>query len=215
MSGVAATTRHRPARAAVFLDRDGVIIAERQYLADPQGVELLPGAAEAIAALNRAGWVVVVVTNQSGVARGLFSLEAVGQQHARLCELLEGYGARLDGIYVCPHHPEGEVAAYRQVCGCRKPAPGLLQQAAAELELDLSASWMIGDKPSDLQAGAAAGCRTALVRTGHGAGVDTVALDRQALRLELVAAHLADAVAKLGLAERRPSLRCMAAGRAA
>ncbi|MCS7269811.1 MAG: D-glycero-beta-D-manno-heptose 1,7-bisphosphate 7-phosphatase [Gemmataceae bacterium] len=186
-------------RAAVFLDRDGVIIEDGGYVADAEQVRLLPGAAQAIAALNRAGWHVVVVTNQSGIARGYFSPTALEEVHDRLKQLLWCYGASLDAIYVCPHHPDGVIDDYREACHCRKPQPGLLLQAAADLQLDLSQCWLIGDRPSDLEAGAQAGCRTVLVRTGFGKHVDTVALDRTRLRLELVATDLADAVCKLGL----------------
>jgi D-glycero-D-manno-heptose 1,7-bisphosphate phosphatase len=190
-------------RAAIFLDRDGVIIEERGYISKPEQLCLLPGAAEVIALLNRAGWPVVIVTNQSGIARGLLTPSALERIHDRLQHLLGCYGARVDGIYVCPHHPEAEIDSYRQQCFCRKPQPGLLLQAAEELHIDLSQSWMIGDRVSDLQAGAAAGCRTVLVRTGYGSQVDTIALDRSALRLELIAADLTDAVGKLGLAHGR------------
>jgi D-glycero-D-manno-heptose 1,7-bisphosphate phosphatase len=185
-------------RPAVFLDRDGVVMEDGHYLADPALVRLIPGAAEAVAALNRAGWVIVVVTNQSGVARGLFPLETVLAVHDRLGGLLRGAGARVDGYYFCPHHPEADVAEFRVACECRKPRPGMLRRAAAELGLELSASWLVGDRVSDLGAGAAAGCRTVLVRTGHGSGVSVAALDRKALRLELVAADLAEAVEKVG-----------------
>jgi D-glycero-D-manno-heptose 1,7-bisphosphate phosphatase len=187
-------------RPAVFLDRDGVLIEDAHYVGSPDRVQLIPGAAEAVAGLNRAGWAVVVVTNQAGVAKGLFTPAAVEAVHAFLAEQLAGYGARIDGFYFCPHHPEGEVAAYRSRCACRKPAPGMLRAAAADLGLDPARSWMIGDRETDLEAGAAAGCRTVLVRTGYGAGVDATALDRARLNLELVAADLADAVAKLDLA---------------
>jgi D-glycero-D-manno-heptose 1,7-bisphosphate phosphatase len=190
-------------RAAIFLDRDGVIIEERGYISKPEQLCLLPGAAEVTALLNRAGWPVVIVTNQSGIARGLLTPSALERIHDRLQHLLGCYGARVDGIYVCPHHPEAEIDSYRQQCFCRKPQPGLLLQAAEELHIDLSQSWMIGDRVSDLQAGAAAGCRTVLVRTGYGSQVDTIALDRSALRLELIAADLTDAVGKLGLAHGR------------
>jgi D-glycero-D-manno-heptose 1,7-bisphosphate phosphatase len=188
-----------PPRPAIFLDRDGVVIEDSHYLGDPSRVRLVPGAAEAVALLNRAGWVVVVVTNQSGVARGMFTEADVAAVHEHLAELLRGYGARVDAFHHCPHHPEAEVAEYRVVCACRKPRAGMLLRAAGELGIDLAASWMIGDRVSDLEAGAAAGCRTALVRTGYGVLVNPAELDRDALRLELVAADLADAVAKLGL----------------
>jgi len=187
-------------KPAVFLDRDGVVIEDSHYLGNPDRVRLLPGAAGAIASLNRAGWPVVIVSNQSGVARGMFSEADVDAVHAHLAELLRGYGATIDAYHFCPHHPEGEVAAFKIECGCRKPRPGMLVRAATELSLNLAASWMIGDRVSDLEAGSAAGCRTVLVRTGHGMRVNPASLDRDTLKLELVAANLGDAVKKLGLA---------------
>lgn len=189
-------------RPAIFLDRDGVVIEDAHHLASPAQVRLIPGAADAIAALNRAGWPVVVVTNQSGVARGLFTVGAVEAVHAHLSGQLEGYGARIEAYYYCPHLPTADVEAYRLECDCRKPKPGMLLRAAEELGLDLDRSWMVGDRASDLQAGAAAGTRTVLVRTGYGAAADATALDRTKLNLELIASDLADAVAKCGLAER-------------
>ena len=172
-------------------------------IGDPARVRLVPGAAGAIASLNRAGWIVVIVSNQSGVARGLFTLESVGTVHERIAELLRASAARIDAFHFCPHHPEADVLEFRADCDCRKPRPGMLRRAAAELGLDLVASWMIGDRVSDLEAGAAAGCRTVLVRTGVGSAVNPIDLDREALKLELVAANLADAVAKLALAPER------------
>jgi len=188
-------------RPAIFLDRDGVVIEGVHYLASPSQVRLIPGAAEAIASLNRAGWPVVIVTNQSGVARGLFDSEAVHAVHRHISNLLVEHHARIEEYYFCPHLETAEVPEYRLDCECRKPKPGMLHQAAAELSLDLAKSWMIGDRESDLQAGAAAGARTILVRTGFGSSTDITALDRAALRLELVAADLADAVHKCGLGE--------------
>lgn len=187
-------------RPAVFLDRDGVLIEDAHYVGTTDRVRLIPGAADAVAALNRAGWAVVVVTNQAGVAKGRFPPAAVDAVHAYVAAQLATHAARIDGFYHCPHHPDGDVAEFRARCGCRKPAPGMLRAAAADLGLDLARSWMVGDRETDLAAGAAAGCRTVLVRTGYGAGIDATALDRAALNLELVAADLADAVTKLGLA---------------
>ncbi len=162
-----------PKRAA-FLDRDGTIVEEVDYLTRPEQLRLLPGAAAAIRRLNEAGWLVVVATNQSAVARGMLSEDGLAAVHARLKEMLAAEGARLDGIYYCPHLPDGSVADYARVCDCRKPAPGLLQQAARDLGIDLPASAMIGDGLRDLQAGMAAGCsRLFLVRSGHGAAEET------------------------------------------
>jgi len=189
-------------RPAIFLDRDGVVIDDVHYLASPSQIQLIPGSAKAIADLNRAGWPVIVVTNQSGVARGLFTMDGVRAVHRRLSEQLAGHGARIDAYYFCPHyHTEDVLTEFRQDCSCRKPRPGMLYQAAREHCIDLSTSWMIGDRESDLQAGAAAGARTILVRTGLGASTNVTTLDRTMLRLELVATNLADAVLKSGLAD--------------
>lgn len=155
-------------RDAVFLDRDGTLIEEAHHLASPDQVRLIPGAADAVRRLNDAGALVVVVTNQSGVARGYFPEGRVAEVHARVSELLAACGARVDAFYHCPHHPTEGEGAYRVACDCRKPKPGMLLAAARDLGIDLARSWMIGDKPCDAGAGAAAGCRTLLVRTGHG-----------------------------------------------
>nr|WP_246140147.1 HAD family hydrolase [Geothermobacter ehrlichii] len=160
-------------RPAVFLDRDGTLIEERDYLCRPEDVVLLPGAAEAVCRLNRAGIAVVVVTNQSGVARGYFDLAVVGRIHRHLDRQLACSGARIDGYYVCPHHPTEGDTPWRCDCECRKPKPGLLLRAATEMGIDLSRSFMIGDKISDLQAGEKAGCLSLLVRTGYGEWVLT------------------------------------------
>jgi D-glycero-D-manno-heptose 1,7-bisphosphate phosphatase len=177
----------------VFLDRDGTIIEEIHYLARPDQVRLIPGAAAAVRFLNESGVKVVVVTNQAGVARGYFPEERVGEVHAHLSDLLAAEGATVDAYYHCPHHPDGH-GAYRTECRCRKPNPGMLHAAAADLGLDLARSWVVGDNVSDLGAGAAAGCRTVLVRTGHGARFAAGPLPADELRLAGVVADLSAAV---------------------
>lgn len=137
----------RDLRPAVFLDRDGTLIHDRHYLRDPAGVELLPGVAEAVRRLRDAGFAVVMVTNQSGIARGLLTWEDFQATQARLDELLAAHGTRLDGVYVCPHHP-----GVTGTCNCRKPAPGLFRRAAAELGLDLARSFFVGDRWRDVEA---------------------------------------------------------------
>jgi D-glycero-D-manno-heptose 1,7-bisphosphate phosphatase len=149
-------------KPCVFFDRDGTLIEERNYLADPGGVVLLPGAAEAVRRAREAGFLAVVLTNQSGVGRGYFTMNEVEAVHRRLRELLAAEGAELDGIYVCPHAPEAG-------CNCRKPRTGLVQQAARELDVDIPRSWVIGDKAADLELARNAGMRAALVETGYGA----------------------------------------------
>lgn len=153
---------------SVFLDRDGVINEERGYVHTPDQFALIPGVVDAIRRLRSSGFKVVVVTNQSGVARGFFSIAAVDLLHRHLQSILTAEGEQVDGIYYCPHHSEGTITGYAVDCDCRKPMPGLLLRAANELCLDLSASYLIGDKLSDIQAGRRAGVKkTFLVRTGH------------------------------------------------
>jgi len=153
---------------AVFIDRDGTINVERDYLFRPEEFVFVPGAPDAIRLLREAGFRVVVVTNQSGIARGYYDEAAMHRLHRHMDELLAREGAAVDAYYHCPHHPDGTVDAYRTVCDCRKPLPGMLEQAARELHLDLAASYIIGDKLADVEAGRAAGCRPVLVETGYG-----------------------------------------------
>jgi D-glycero-D-manno-heptose 1,7-bisphosphate phosphatase len=174
---------------AVFLDRDGTLIVERGYITVPEGVELIPGAAAAVARLRDAGWKVFVVTNQGAVAKGMISEDELGLIHLRMLALLAEAGAQVDGVYYCPHHPDGDQIRYSVECDCRKPRPGLLERAAGEHEIDLAESVMIGDTLRDLEAGRAAGARGVLVLTGHGA--QTVAEEHGA---DYVAADLAAAV---------------------
>ncbi len=155
-------------RRAVFLDRDGTVIRNDGDLGDPDAVELLPGAADAMRRLRDAGYTLVVVTNQGGVARGKYDEAAVHATHARLEQVLRertGLPAVVDAFYFCPFHPEGTVERYRREHPWRKPAPGMLLQAAREHALELPASWMVGDQERDAQAGAAAGCRSILLGT--------------------------------------------------
>lgn len=166
-------------RAAVFLDRDGVVIEDMHYLSDVEQVRLIPGVAEAIQRLNTHDRAVVIVTNQSGVARGYFSEQQVEAVHAHLTMILAEAGSRIDGIYYCPHHPMAGIGIYRRECSCRKPSPGMLLQAAQELGLDTERSWMIGDRISDIRAGQTIGCRTILVRTGQGVDVVLAAGETQ------------------------------------
>lgn len=180
-------------RCALFLDRDGVLIKDNGYICSPKQVLLLPGVAEALARVNRSGVPVIVITNQSGIARGWLSESDLQAIHARLDQLLANAGAHVDRYYYCPHHPEFGQGEYRQRCGCRKPAPGLLLQAARDFSLDLGHSFLVGDRLSDLQAGAAAGCHTILVRTGLGHRWPEP-VPSGSLRLALIAENLSQAV---------------------
>jgi len=157
---------------AVFLDRDGAINEEVEYLTRADQLKLIGGAAEAIRLLNKAGFKIVVITNQSAIARGYLKEEDLPAIHAEMEKMLRKGKARVDAIYYCPHHPTLGIGPYKTDCPCRKPKPGMLQQAAADLGLDLQSSFVIGDKMSDLGAGEAAGCRKILVRTGYGAEME-------------------------------------------
>ena len=156
-------------RPAVFLDRDGTINREVDYLADPDDLELLPGVAEALRSLQNAGYLLCVVTNQSGVARGRFDETRLEEIHARLRALLAAKGVALDWIGYCPHHDNVGSPAYRADCSCRKPQPGMLIEAAARLGVALDRSWCVGDSLRDVDAGERAGAAGLLVRTGKGA----------------------------------------------
>jgi D-glycero-D-manno-heptose 1,7-bisphosphate phosphatase len=149
---------------AVFLDRDNTLIEDPGYLSDPGAVKLLPGAELAVKSLSQAGYKVVVVTNQSGIARGLMTEESLEKIDAEMERQLAEKSAHLDAIYYCPFHPEGTVEAYAKDSDLRKPRPGMLLKAAHELDIDLLSSWMIGDSPRDIEAGQRAGCRTVRVR---------------------------------------------------
>jgi D-glycero-D-manno-heptose 1,7-bisphosphate phosphatase len=155
-------------KRAVFLDRDGTINQEKGYLFRIEDFEFIPGAPEAIRLLNQAGFLVVVVTNQSGVARGYYGEEDVIVLHRHIDEKLAKCGSRVDAWFYCPHHPDGK-GAYAVTCSCRKPLPGMLLDSARMLDIDLKKSVMIGDKRADLEAAIAAGCRPILVRSGYGA----------------------------------------------
>ncbi len=148
-------------RPVVFLDRDGTINEEVGYLDDPARLRLIPGAAEGIKILNRAGFCVVVVTNQSGIARGYFTADTVEAIHQELARQLAECGARIDAFYYCPHHPEAG-------CRCRKPRPGLVERAVQELNLDLGQAYVVGDRLLDLELARNIGARGILVCTGYG-----------------------------------------------
>ncbi|MBN3032498.1 MAG: D-glycero-beta-D-manno-heptose 1,7-bisphosphate 7-phosphatase [Candidatus Saganbacteria bacterium] len=153
---------------AVFLDRDGTLIEDSGYISSPDQIKFIPGAIEAVKRLNEAGYKVVIISNQAGVARGLLAenmLQTIDKIIHR--EVLSG-GGHIDASYYCPHHPEHGVYPYKQACECRKPHPGMLKRAVREKDLELAGSFMIGDKSSDIETGKRAGTKTVFVRTGHG-----------------------------------------------
>lgn len=160
-------------KRAVFLDRDGTLIEEVGYLDRLDRIQFFPYSIDAIRLLNRAGFAVVVVTNQAGIGRGFFDETFVESTHRVLSATLTAGSARIDAFYFCPHHPEATRPGYRQACDCRKPQPGLLKRAAQDHDIDLGASFAVGDRLHDLAAGAAVGARGVLVRTGYGSRVAT------------------------------------------
>jgi len=176
----------RSVNRAVFIDRDGTINRDVPYCSRPEDFELLPGAAEAIRLLNEHGFKVVVVTNQSGIARGYFTEEMLARIHDKMRRELARHGARVDAIYHCPHHPDDN-------CDCRKPKPKMVLQAAKDLDIDLSQSYVIGDDQKDIELARQAGCRAG-IRIGGEAGPG-----------KQTAASFLDAARQiLGLEERSP-----------
>jgi D-glycero-D-manno-heptose 1,7-bisphosphate phosphatase len=157
-------------RRAVFIDRDGTISEEVGYVNHPSRYRVFPYAAEAIRTLNERGWLAILVTNQAGVARGYFAEELIGAVHGLLKMELEREGARLDAVYYCPHHPSVGEPPYRFDCDCRKPKPGLIRRAATDFDIELSESWMVGDRYSDTELARNAGVRSAFVLSGYGRG---------------------------------------------
>ena len=153
---------------AVFLDRDGTVIEEVGYLDRPERVEFFPWTIDAIRVLNRAGLAVVLVSNQSGIARGFFTHAVVEDVHRRMAEMLAGGGARIDAYYYCPHHPDGRIPALAKTCDCRKPARGMVDRAVEEFGLDPSRSFVVGDRWLDIGLARTVGAKGVLVRTGYG-----------------------------------------------
>ena len=193
LAGLPERLSGRQLRSAVFLDRDGTVNREVTHLKSPDQVELLPGAAAAIRLVNRSGTLAVIVTNQPVVARGEVSIEVLDRIHARLESELGAEGAYLDGLYFCPHHPDkgfpGEIPELKGTCRCRKPEPGLIDQACRDLGISHQDSWMVGDTTSDVEAGRRADVRTVLLRSGH-AGADA----KHVVRADYIAPDLRDAV---------------------
>ena len=156
-------------RPAIFLDRDGTMIEDAGYLTRAEDIAFYPWTVDAIRALNRAGFTIVVVTNQSAIARGLLTEAGLAEIHERLDERLQAGGARVAAYYYCPHHPDGPVAAYATKCDCRKPACGLVDRAVRDLDLDPARSFVVGDKWVDVGLARGVGAISVMVRTGYGA----------------------------------------------
>jgi D-glycero-D-manno-heptose 1,7-bisphosphate phosphatase len=182
---------------AVFLDRDGTICEEVGYVNHVDRIQLFPWAAEAIRKLNQAGLPVIVVTNQSGVGQGLFSEDLVKQANVRIAMELASKDARLEAFYYCPHHPTAKIEAYRKNCRCRKPATGMMEEAARRFELDLKSSYVVGDSFRDVQLAFNSGAKSILVLTGYGKGEYEYHRKDWPRMPDLVARNLLDAVEKI------------------
>ena len=179
-------------KPAVFLDRDGTLLEEVGYLDRLERLAFFPWSIDAVRLLNRAGYLVVIVTNQAGVARGIFDESFIGQAHRHIDVTLAAGGARIDAYYYCPHHPEASIEAYRQQCDCRKPLPGMLRKAEGDLGVDLARSFVVGDRWLDIQLAEAVGAAGILVRTGYGRTEES--RPRQGVRATAVVEDLIEAV---------------------
>jgi D-glycero-D-manno-heptose 1,7-bisphosphate phosphatase len=178
---------------AVFLDRDGTLIEEAGYLDTLDRLTFFPFSVDAVRLLNRSGRRVVVISNQSGIGRGLIPEAFVDEAHAFIARRLEAGGARIDAFFYCPHHPKAVREEYRGTCACRKPAPGMLRDAASRLDLDLARSVVVGDRWDDVGAARAAGARGVLVRTGYGRTAEST--PRAGLAADAIVDNLAGAAA--------------------
>jgi D-glycero-D-manno-heptose 1,7-bisphosphate phosphatase len=166
--GLESITGKSQTRKAVFIDRDGTLNEDIGYVSRPEELALYPWSAEAVRLINQSGLLAVVITNQSGIARGMYTEEILAEIHSRMIRELALQGARVDAVYYCPHHPEIGSRRYRLECECRKPQPGLLNAAARDHDIDLARSFVIGDKASDIKLAERTGARAALVLTGFG-----------------------------------------------
>lgn len=189
---MAEATNRTPTRRAVFLDRDGTLIEEVGYLDRLDRIELYAWSSEAVRLLSRAGFAVVVVTNQAGVARGYFDEDFVSRANREVARRLTEGQAHVDGWYYCPHHPEGTVTEYRKVCDCRKPRPGMLHAAARDLSIDLPRSFVVGDRWLDVALAQAVGASGVLVRTGYGSSQEAEPME--GVDASAVTANLMEAV---------------------
>ncbi len=175
---------------AVFLDRDGTINEQMGYVNHPDRFVLLPGAVPGIRRLNKGGFLVIVVSNQSGVARGYFPIDLVNEVHDLMQKELAAGGAFLDEVLFCPHYPGGEVAEYAVECRCRKPKPGMITEAESRFHIDMSRSYVVGDRFSDLELAASKGLKGVLVETGYGLGERLYVLPEKEIQPDHVARDL-------------------------
>lgn len=184
-------------KPAIFMDRDGTISHEVGYVNHVSRFRPYPWAVDAVRLANRSGFLAVVVTNQAGVARGYFPEPVIHEVHASLVATMEAGGARLDGIYFCPHHPTVGEPPYRKDCDCRKPRPGLVRRAEADLGIDLARSFVVGDRIGDLELAWGVGAKGVLVKSGYGLGELTYNVPTWSRPPDLVAANLLEAVERI------------------
>jgi len=182
--------------AAIFIDRDGTLNEDIGYVSTPDDLVLYPWAAEAVRMVNQSGLLAIVITNQSGIARGMYTEERLSSIHLRMIEQLACEGARIDAVYYCPHHPEVGDVRYRIACDCRKPRIGMLDRAARDHRIDLKRSFVVGDKASDINLAGNAGARSALVLTGYGRETLTHP-DLWPCEPEIIAENLLEAVKQI------------------
>lgn len=181
---------------AIFIDRDGTLNEDIGYVSSPAQLVLYPWAAEAVRLINNSGLKAIIITNQSGIARGMYTEDDLDKIHSRMIEELSREGARIDAVYYCPHHPEVGDARYRVACDCRKPRIGMVNAAAREHNIDLARAFVIGDKASDIELAGNAGARGALVMTGYGR--ETLAHpDRWPCKPAIIARNLLEAVKQI------------------
>ncbi len=182
---------------AVFIDRDGTISEEVGYINHPSRFRVFPYSAAAIKLLNDSGWLAIIVTNQAGVARGYFAEDMIQTVHEALKQEMAGTDARIDAIYYCAHHPSVGEPPYRFDCDCRKPKPGLIRRAAAEFDINLAKSWMVGDRYSDIELARNAGVNSAFVMSGYGRGEWEHQRQDWHYQPDLTANHLLEAVKRI------------------
>ena len=184
-------------RPAIFMDRDGTLSHEVGYVNHPSRFRLYPWTVDAVRAVNKAGWLAVVVTNQAGAAHGYFPETLIQEVNETMRAAMNEGGARLDGIYFCPHHPTSGPPSLRLDCECRKPKPGLVLRAARELRIDVARSWTVGDKPADVRLAWNTGARACLVKTGYGLGELSYLAPGWPRQPDLVAENLLEAVERI------------------
>ena len=178
----------------VFIDRDGTINFDAGYINHPDSFVMYPFAPQAIRMLNIHGFLTIIITNQSGLARGFFTEEVLNNIHSKMYDIFQKNGAKIDKLYYCPHDPNAKIEKYKQKCNCRKPMTGMIEQAFSEMPINKSRTYFIGDKYSDIQTGYKSGCKTIMVKTGYGNGETLYSLNKWEIKPDSICDNLLDAV---------------------